>query len=454
MLLARTEPFELVVAVALDLRRQPARQQVGQVIDLELVADGTQRFERQHERRPRIDLRFGMTAVVAIAAVVLRILLAEIVQQRLAAAHRTLGIGDRLLQQQFADLLLGDRFALHELFELLDILVTVKGQTVTLAAVAPGTTRLLIIPFERLGNVVMDDEPHVGLVDTHAESDRGDDHVGALHQEIVLILGARGRIHARMIGQRLDAVGHQQLGQFLDLLAAQTIDDAAAPLLLLDEADDVAVHVVLGTDFVIEIRTVERRFENRGVVHAEVLLDVQLHLRRGRRRQGDQRRRADLVDDRADAAVLRTEIVAPLRNAVRLVDGVERYLDFAQKRDVVLLGKRLGGEIEQLGAPLQHVGAHLCHGGLVERRIEEMGDARLRRESAHGVHLILHQGDQRRNDDRHAVHQQRRQLVTERLAAARGHQHERVFSSKHIADYSLLIAFERRKAEILLELPV
>ena len=139
--------------------------------------------------------------------------------------------------------------------------------------------------------------------------------------------------------------------------------------------------------------------------------------RRGRRRQGDQRRRADLVDDRADAAVLRTEIVAPLRNAVRLVDGVERYLDFAQKRDVVLLGKRLGGEIEQLGAPLQHVGAHLRHGGLVERRIEEMGDARLRRESAHGVHLILHQGDQRRNDDRHAVHQQRRQLVTERLAA-------------------------------------
>ena len=62
----------------------------------------------------------------------------------------------------------------------------------TLAAVAPGPSRLLIIPFERLGNVVMDDEPHVGLVDTHAESDRGDDHVGALHQEIVLILGARG----------------------------------------------------------------------------------------------------------------------------------------------------------------------------------------------------------------------------------------------------------------------
>ena len=451
---ACAEPLALVVTVTLYQRRGLARQHIHQIVALELVADVAQSLQQHLQRGLGVDLWTRIAAVVAVAAVLLRILLAEIVQQRLAAAHRTLGIRDRLLQQQFADLLLGDRFALHELFEFLDILVTVKGQTVTLAAVASRTTRLLIIPFERLGNVVMDDEPHVGLVDTHAESDRGDDHIGALHQEIVLILGARGRIHARMIGQRLDAVGYQQLGQFLDLLAAQTIDDAAAPLLLLDEADDVAVHVVLGTDFVIEIRTVERRFENRGVVHAEVLLDVQLHLRRGRRRQGDQRRRADLVDDRADAAVLRTEIVAPLRNAVRLVDGVERYLDFAQKRDVVLLGKRLGGEIEQLGAPLQHVGAHLRHGGLVERRIEEMGDARLRRESAHGVHLILHQGDQRRNDDRHAVHQQRRQLVTERLAAARGHQHERVFSSKHIADYSLLIAFERRKAEILLELPV
>ena len=40
------------------------------------------------------------------------------------------------LQQQLADLLLGQRFALHEFFELLDILVTVKGDALPAPAVA------------------------------------------------------------------------------------------------------------------------------------------------------------------------------------------------------------------------------------------------------------------------------------------------------------------------------
>ena len=46
----------------------------------------------------------------------------------------------------------------------------------------------------------------------------------------------------------------------------------------------------------------------------------------------------------------------------------------------------------------------------------------------------------------------RRQLITERLAAARRHQHERILPIQHIADHRLLIPFERRKAEILLQL--
>lgn len=58
-------------------------------------------------------------------------------------------------------------------------------------------------------------------------------------------------------------------------------------------------------------------------------------------------------------AVLRTEIMPPLRNTVRLVDGVERNLDLAQKRHVILFGERLRSEVEQLGPPLQHIVAHL-----------------------------------------------------------------------------------------------
>ena len=449
---ARTEPFRLVVPVALDQGRGLAHQNVDQIVGLELVSDVAQGFERHLERSPGIDLRFGIAAVVAVAAVVLGIVLAEIVQQRLAAAHRTLGVGNRLQQQQLADLLFGDGLALHELLEFLDVLVTVKGQAVALAAVAAGAARLLVIAFERLGNVVVDDIAHVGFVDAHAESDRRHDHLDALHQEVVLIGGARRRIHTGMVGQRPDAIGHEQLGQLLDLLAAQAVDDAALALVLLDETDDVVVDVVLGPDFVVEVRAVERRFEDRGVGHAQILLDVELHLGRGRSRQGDQRRRANLVDDRPDAAVLRAEVVSPLRNAVRLVDGVERNLYLAQERHVVLLGERLGCEIEQFGLAVEHVLPNLRHGGLVERRIQEMRDPRLGREGAHGVDLILHQGDQRRYDDRNAVHQHGRQLVAQRLAAARGHQHESILAFQHIADHRFLVSLERRKAEVLLQL--
>ena len=448
----RAEPLRLVVAVALDEGRILAHQHVDQVVRLELVAEVAQRLEGHAERSPGVDPGLGMAAVVAVAAVLLGVLLAEIVQQRLAAAHRTLGVGDRLEQQQLPDLLLGDGLALHELLELLNVLVAVKGQAVSFAAVAARTPRLLVVAFERLGNVVVDDVAHVGLVDAHAESDRGDDHLDALHEEGVLVGGARRGVHAGVVGQRADAVGHEQFRELLDLLAAQAVDDAALALVLLDETDDLAVHVVLGPDLVVEVRTVERRLENRGVGHAQVLLDVELHLGGGRGRQGDQRRRTDLVDDRPDTAVLRAEVMAPLRDAVRLVDGVERNPYLAQERHVVLLGERLGGEIEQFGLAVEHVLADLRHGSLVERRIQEMRDPRLGREGAHGVDLVLHQGDQRRYDDRNAVHQHGRQLVAQRLAAARGHQHEGILAFQHIADHRFLVPLERRKAEVLLQL--
>ena len=44
------------------------------------------------------------------------------------------------------------------------------------------------------------------------------------------------------------------------------------------------------------------------------------------------------------------------------------------------------------------------------------------------VHLILHQGYQGRNHNSDTVHQQRRQLVAQRLTATRRHQDESVLT--------------------------
>ena len=180
-----------------------------------------------------------------------------------------------------------------------------------------------------------------------------------------------------MVGKGLDAVCDQQLRQLLDLFAAETVDNAALARTLLDETYDVAVDVVLGAYLIEEVGPVERRLEYRSVGHTQILLYVHLHLRRRRRREGYERRLPDIVYDGTDTAVLGSEIMSPLRYAVRLVDGIERYLDLAQERDVILLGKRFGRKIEQFCLSGQHVAPHLVDRCLVERRIEEMRYARV-----------------------------------------------------------------------------
>jgi hypothetical protein len=63
--------------------------------------------------------------------------------------------------------------------------------------------------------------------------------------------------------------------------------------------------------------------------------------------------------------------------------------------------------------------------------------------------LILHERDQRRHHDADAVAHERRDLVAERLAAARGHQHQRVAAVQRRRDDVPLLAAKRRIAEDL-----
>ena len=77
-----------------------------------------------------------------------------------------------------------------------------------------------------------------------------------------------------------------------------------------------------------------------------------------------------------------------------------------------------------------------------------MGYAIVGAEIPHGIHLILHQGDERGDDDGGALHEQRRQLIAERLASAGGHKHEHVVAVHQREYYFLLVAFEIVKSEM------
>ena len=61
------------------------------------------------------------------------------------------------------------------------------------------------------------------------------------------------------------------------------------------------------------------------------------------------------------------------------------------------------------------------------------------------LHLVLHQRDQRRDDHRQPVEQQRRDLVAQRLAAAGGHDRQRIAPGQHVLDH---LALERAEGVV------
>ena len=151
-------------------------------------------------------------------------------------------------------------------------------------------------------------KPHVGFVDSHAESDGSHDDVDVLHQEVILCLGTGTRIETSMIGRGLDVVCPQNGGQLLHLLPRQAVDDTALAGVLFDKLDNILVDILrLRSHLIIEVRTVEGAFELRGVKDAEVFLDVGTYLISGRCRQSNDGRWANLIDNRTDTTVLRTK---------------------------------------------------------------------------------------------------------------------------------------------------
>ena len=62
--------------------------------------------------------------------------------------------------------------------------------------------------------------------------------------------------------------------------------------------------------------------------------------------------------------------------------------------------------------------------------------------SADGVHLILHQGNQRADHQSNAIHHQRRELIAHGFASTGGHDHKRVTSIEDAVDGFFLLTLE------------
>ena len=207
------------VLVRLHLVGLSAANEVDDVVGTELLFDGLYGGEYAAQFFRGFYLLLWVQTVVALAAVLLRVVLAEVFEQQSAAADGRLGIGCRFLQQVAADLLFRSLLAVHELLQFLQVFMGVEGNAGTVAAVASCASGLLIVALERLRYVVVDDEAHVGFVYAHAEGYGGNDDVELFAEELLLGLVAHRRVESGVVGCRLDVVCLQDFGKLLHLLS-------------------------------------------------------------------------------------------------------------------------------------------------------------------------------------------------------------------------------------------
>ena len=105
----------------------------------------------------------------------------------------------------------------------------------------------------------------------------------------------------------------------------------------------------------------------------------------------------------------------------------------------------LGRDVQEIELARAQRALHVRSASLrVERRVEE---GRAHAELLQRGHLVLHERDERRDHQRRALAQEGGHLVAERLAAAGGHQHQRVAAARHVLDDRLLRAAKLRMSE-------
>src|SRR5579863_6116518 len=151
-------------------------------------------------------------------------------------------------------------------------------------------------------------------------------------------------------------------------------------------------------------------------------------------------------DDPAQVEVGGAKIMAPLRDAMGFIHHEQRDVETLEQVDECLVFKALGRDIDELqvaALDALEVRRFFVFG---ERAVQGDGaaDARI----GEHVELILHEGDQRRNDHRRSRQQQRRKLIAERFSSAGREDGKSILAFEHAGNDFLLPWVEKFVPEV------
>ena len=373
----------------------------------------------------------GIQADVAVATRLV-VVLAEVVEQHLTAAGLRLGEGRHHVELVLLHLqLLGVFDVVEQASHPANVGGIIEQQRLGRGPIAAGPAGLLIVGFDILGDVVVHHEAHVGLVDPHAKRHRRHHYLDIVLEEG--ILGAQPLIQrqARMIGRCLAAMAGEPLCHFLHPVAAGAIDDAAVALLALHVAQQLLGPLELLHQAVTDVGPVEAGGVDEGIVQFEAMQHVAAGRLVGSGGERHHRHLGEPLLEPSQRRVFGPKIVAPLGDAVGLVDGEQPEGQLCQSIQKLVLQQPFGGDIDQLDLATAHGGKVLDHllpaqGGVDIDRCHAVGPQ--------AVHLILHQRNEGRDHHSEPGAQQRRDLVTEGLAATGGLEHQGIAPRHYLLD--------------------
>ena len=227
----------------------------------------------------------------------------------------------------------------------------VNQQALGFESVAARAAGLLLVVLERSRRAGVNDEPDVRAIDAHPEGHGRDDDVGALAEERVLMAAALAVRKACVIGEG----GVPDLGQprreRIHLAARRAVDDARLAAMAGEHLDELLLERGARKRAIDQVRAIERTDELDRVLEAELRRDVAPHARRRGRRVGVQADAGKKLPQPAELAILGPEVVAPLADAVRFVNGDEADVNrrqHRQKRVGPFADQPLGRHVQQL----------------------------------------------------------------------------------------------------------
>ena len=250
----------------------------------------------------------------------------------------------------------------------------------------------------------MNDQPHVRLVDAHAEGVGGGDGAQVAGDEAVLDVFLGFRRHGAVEESGLKALLLEEPGDFLGLAAGGAVDDDPARLLVGEVGGDCSVNV---RQFVGRVGLDDDKLQvgaSRAAVQvfqvdlqflAEVFDYFRLDVGLGGGGQAEDRWywpvSGGLLDESAHVAIVGPEVVTPLGEAVGFVQDPGAYLPLGQYPAHRNAAELLRGDDQDRGVAQTDFVQGVRPFGHGEQAVD--GEGRTDALGLEAGDLVLHQGD-------------------------------------------------------------